>query len=100
MSRSGSAGAADSRCPRCRAPVLCQWVGAVAALQVTADLRPLTPAEQAAVREPNRLIWCLHQRGPHTPRELRWTGRDHPAACPHPHVTEHRCTAEQLTTLF
>ncbi|WP_267089654.1 hypothetical protein [Streptomyces sp. NBC_00249] len=65
---------------------------------MTADLRPLTPSEQAAVREPNRLIWCL-RGGEHTARRLTWTGRDHPATCPHPHVTEHRCTTEP-TTLF
>ncbi|MCX5197193.1 hypothetical protein OOK31_25400 [Streptomyces sp. NBC_00249] len=88
----------DNRCPRCRAPILRQLVGQIAALTVTADLRPLTPSEQAAVREPNRLIWCL-RGGEHTARRLTWTGRDHPATCPHPHVTEHRCTTEP-TTLF
>lgn len=98
MARSGSAGG-NSRCPRCRAPVLAQWVGRIAALYVIADLRPLTPSEQAAAREPNRLIWCLRQASEHTPARLGWTGRDHPANCPHPHVTEHRCTAEP-TTLF
>ncbi|MFD5509153.1 hypothetical protein ACFWIB_15430 [Streptomyces sp. NPDC127051] len=100
MSRPGSAGADDSRCPRCQAPVLRQLVGNVAALNITADLTPLTPAEQAAVREPNRLIWCLRQASPFTPRRLTWTGRDHPAGCPHPHVTEHRCPPADPTTLF
>lgn len=98
MARPGSTGAADSRCPRCRAPILRQWVGQVAALHVVADLRPLTPSEQAAVREPNRLIWCL-RGGEHTARRLTWTGLGHPAACPHPHVTEHRCNPEP-STLF
>lgn len=98
MSRPGSAGAADSRCPRCRAPILRQWVGRIAALHVVADLTPLTPAEQTAVREPNRLIWCL-RGGEHSNRRLTWTDRDHPAGCPHPHVTEHRCTTDP-TTLF
>ncbi|MYT24603.1 hypothetical protein GTW69_30720 [Streptomyces sp. SID7760] len=99
MNRSGSTGTADSRCPRCRTPVLRQWVGHIAAVHVTADLTPLTPAEQAAVREPNRLIWCLRQTSPFTPRRLAWTGASHPEACPHPHVTEHRCTTAP-TTLF
>ncbi|MEV6569972.1 hypothetical protein [Streptomyces sp. NPDC051577] len=99
MSRPGSAGAADSRCPRCRAPILRQWVGQIAALHVTADLTPLTPAEQTAVREPNRLIWCLRQPSEYTAPRLAWTGSLHPAACPHPHVTEHRCNTES-TTLF
>ncbi|WP_369778866.1 hypothetical protein [Streptomyces sp. R33] len=98
MSRPGSAGADDSRCPRCRAPILRQLVGRIAALTVTADLTPLTPSQQAELREPNRLIWCL-RGGDHTTRRLAWTGRDHPANCPHPHVTEHRCTTEP-DTLF
>ncbi|MFJ6935720.1 hypothetical protein [Streptomyces sp. NPDC101132] len=96
MTGPGSAGAADSRCPRCRAPILRQWVGHVAAVHVVADLTPLTVAEQAAARAPNRLIWCLVQ-SPHVTPRLRWTGPNHPPACPHPHVTEHRCPP---TTLF
>lgn len=97
MTRPGSA-SSTTHCKRCRAPVLTQWVGQIAALHITADLQPLTPAEQTAVREPNRLIWCL-RGGEHTTRRLTWTGRDHPATCPWPHVTEHRCTTEP-TTLF
>ncbi|MFD3717231.1 hypothetical protein [Streptomyces sp. NPDC058674] len=99
MSRPGSAGTVDSRCPRCRAPILRQLVGTIAALTITADLTPLTPAEQAAVREPNRLIWCLRDRE-HTARRLTWTGRDHPQQCPFDHVTEHRCPPAEPTTLF
>lgn len=99
MSGSGSTGGIH-RCPRCRAPILRQLVGRIAALTVTADLTPLTPSEQAAVREPNRLIWCLRRASPYTPARLAWTGRDHPATCPHPHVTDHRCNPEQRTTLF
>ncbi|MFG3349541.1 hypothetical protein ACGF1Z_31345 [Streptomyces sp. NPDC048018] len=98
MSRPRATGAADSRCPSCAAPVLTQWVGDRAALRVTADLRPLTPEQQQAVRTPNRLIWCLHSR-PHATPRLRWLSRWHPPDCPHPHVTEHACTAEP-TTLF
>jgi hypothetical protein len=93
-------GGADSRCPACRAPVITQLVGDRAALKVTADLTPLTPAQQAELREPNRLIWCLrtnslgHQR-------LTWTGPRHPPDCPHgDHVTEHRCPPAEPTTLF
>ncbi|MFJ3834490.1 hypothetical protein ACIPY6_03115 [Streptomyces sp. NPDC090054] len=99
MSRPGSTGAADSRCPRCRAPILRQLVGRVAALTVTADLTPLSPVQQVEVREPNRLIWCLRS-GDHTARRLTWTGRDHPEQCPYPHVTEHRCPPAEPTTLF
>jgi hypothetical protein len=96
----GRASGSSTRCSSCSAPVLRQLVGHVAALDVTADLTPLTPAEQAQVREPNRLIWCLYQASPHTPPRLRWTGTGHPAGCPHPHVTEHRCPPADPTTLF
>ncbi|MEU5608410.1 hypothetical protein AB0H03_06580 [Streptomyces sparsogenes] len=85
--RSGRTGAADSRCPSCRAPILRQLVEV---LTVTADLTPLTPAEQEQARGPNRLIWCLTQR-PHSPPRLRWITAWHPTACPHPHVADHQC---------
>ncbi|MEV0915448.1 hypothetical protein AB0I93_14405 [Streptomyces sp. NPDC049967] len=88
-----------TRCPDCRAPTLTQWVGDRAALKVTADLRPLTPAQQAELRTPHRLIWCLKTRGPHTAPRLRWIGSSHPTTCPHPHVTDHHCTTEP-STLF
>ncbi|MER8233517.1 hypothetical protein [Streptomyces sp. NPDC094049] len=93
-------GADDSRCPACTAPVLTQWAGTVAALRITADLTPLAPAEQAAVREPNRLIWCLYRASAHSPPRLRWATAGHPPGCGHPHVTEHRCPPAEPTTLF
>ncbi|MEU2111852.1 hypothetical protein [Streptomyces sp. NPDC019507] len=99
MARSRTTGAADSRCPSCGAAVHRQWVGRVAALRITADLTPLTPEQQHAVRTPNRLIWCLHQGGPYTPPQLRSISPFHRADCPHPHVTEHHCNPEP-TTLF
>lgn len=80
-----------TKCPTCRAPLIRQLVGHTAALTVTADLRPLTPTEQATLRTPNRLIWCLHQTSPHTPPRLRWIHHWHPTNCPHPHVTDHQC---------
>lgn len=98
--RASRQGGDDSRCPACSAATLTQLVGNRAALKVTADLRPLTPAEQAAARTPNRLIWCLYQAGPHTPPRLRWIGHGHPGTCPHPHVTEHQCPPAEPTTLF
>ena len=88
----------EHRCPSCRARVFTQLVGRTAALNVTADLEPLTPAEQDQARTPNRLIWCLYRAGPHT--RLRWTGPHHPANCPHQHVTEHQCPPAEPTTLF
>jgi hypothetical protein len=99
MSGPGSTRRSDNRCPRCRAPILRQLVGQIVALTVTADLTPLSLEQQAALREPNRLIWCLRS-GEHTPRRLTWTGRDHPEPCPFPHVTEHRCPPAEPTTLF
>ncbi|MEV0114646.1 hypothetical protein AB0H77_15540 [Streptomyces sp. NPDC050844] len=87
------------RCPACRAPILRQLVGDRAALNVTADLTPLTPDQQQELREPNRLIWCLRttQLGH---RRLTWLDPWHPPDCPHPHVTEHRCPPADPTTLF
>ncbi|HEY9367893.1 hypothetical protein, partial [Streptomyces sp.] len=89
MSRPRATGADDSRCPSCSAPVLAQWVGHTAALRITADLTPLTPEQQTAAREPNRLVWCLYRAGPHSPPRLRWATPPHPPDCGHPHVTEH-----------
>ncbi|MER5559660.1 hypothetical protein ABT071_13745 [Streptomyces sp. NPDC002506] len=100
MAGRASGSGATTRCSSCSAPILRQLVGHTAALTVTADLIPLTATEQVTVREPNRLIWCLYRAGPHTTPRLRWTGADHPAACPHPHVTEHRCPPKQPNTLF
>lgn len=96
--RASKRGSADSRCPACSAPLITQWVGDTAALKVTADLRPLSPEQQATVRTPNRLIWCL-KTGPHRAPRLRWINQIHPADCPHKHVTDHQCTAPP-TTLF
>jgi len=86
-----------TRCPSCRARILTQLVGRTAALNVTADLTPLSPAQQAELYSPNRLIWCLYRAGPHATPRLRWIGQRHPTDCPHQHVTEHQCPP---TTLF
>ncbi|MFD1832436.1 hypothetical protein ACFSJS_22715 [Streptomyces desertarenae] len=86
-----------TRCPTCRAPTLRQTVGHTAALTITADLQPLTPQQQADLWEPNRLTWCLVTIAGLPPR-LRWIHPWHPAQCPHPHVTEHRCP--HTATLF
>lgn len=96
--RASRKGGDDSRCPSCRAPVLRQLVGDRAALHVTADLTALTAEQQAAAREPNRLIWCLKTSKYGTPR-LTWLTSWHRTDCPHQHVTEHRCD-RQPTTLF
>ncbi|MFE6408192.1 hypothetical protein ACFVOR_14800 [Streptomyces sp. NPDC057837] len=93
-------GAPTRRCPSCGTPVITQLVGNRAALNVTADLTPLTPDQQRELREPNRLIWCLrtnslgHQR-------LLWLDPWHPPDCPHgDHVADHRCPPAEPSTLF
>ncbi|MGW1587290.1 hypothetical protein [Streptomyces sp. NPDC002386] len=87
----GSGGARRVRC-RCGRTVLRQLVGQRAALDVTADADELTAAAAAALREPNRLDWCVRQRG--AGPDLRWVDRrNHPADCPHPHVIGHLCSA-------
>lgn len=85
----GSGGARRVRC-RCGRTVLRQLVGSRAALDVTADAQPMTAAQAAALREPNRLDWCVRQRkdGP----DLGWVGSGHRADCPNPHVIDHKCT--------
>ncbi|MFI7010013.1 hypothetical protein [Streptomyces sp. NPDC050145] len=85
-----SNGARRTRC-RCGRTVLRQLVGQRAALDVTADADELTAAAAAALREPNRLDWCLRKRadGP----DLLWSSPSHRANCPHPHVIDHQCTA-------
>ncbi|MYR60047.1 hypothetical protein GTY54_28720 [Streptomyces sp. SID625] len=86
-----SGGARRVRC-RCGRTVLRQLVGHRAALDVTADTDPIPAAHAAALREPNRLDWCLRQRsgGP----DLVWADcHRRPGDCPHPHVIDHQCTA-------
>ncbi|MFF5842160.1 hypothetical protein ACFY74_11905 [Streptomyces massasporeus] len=93
-------GGADSRCPACRAPVIKQLVGNRAALNVTADLTPLTPEQQRQVREPNRLIWCLRTNSLGVKR-LLWLDPWHPPDCPDGvHVADHRCPPAEPSTLF
>lgn len=89
--RASSGEARRTRCPRCGRQVWRQLVGLRAALDVTADDEPLPRAKARALREPNRLEWCL--RTGHGGTELRWDSDDHRADCPHPHVLDHVCTA-------
>lgn len=107
MTRARAAGAVTTKCPRCAAPLVTQLVGDRAALHVTAELTPLTPAEEAAVRvDRNRLTWCYRVTAHGTPR-LTWKTQPHPPDCPHQHVADHACTgpptaapAQQSATLF
>ncbi|MFB6875700.1 hypothetical protein [Streptomyces sp. NPDC056323] len=85
-------GARRTSCPRCGSPVLRQLVGRRAALDVTADDTRYTAAAAEALREPNRLDWCLRttKHGP----DLRWADCHHHAAtCRHEHVVDHQCNA-------
>lgn len=100
MSGAWSRGGADSRrsaagprpCERCGAAVLRQEVGHRAALKVTADAEPIPLAQALALREPNRLVWCL-VRLRSGDLELRWRCRGR-EACGHEVVIEHRCPPE------
>lgn len=84
-------GARRTRCPRCAGRVIRQLVGRNAALDVVADDEQMTGAAAAALREPNRLDWCV--RTTRDGLDLRWPGSGHAADCPHPHVVDHVCTA-------
>lgn len=92
MTHAQQRGASRRSCDRCGASVLRQEVGHRAALKVTADAEPIPLDRALALREPNRLVWCvagLHDGG----LELRWrchTGRP----CAHAVVIEHRCPDE------
>lgn len=97
-----AAGARRERCPRCGARVLRQLVGPRAALDVTADDQPLTPAHAAAQTTDHRLTWCLTE-GRWTGPNLRWVfPAFHPADCPRPHLLDHQCTTTRTApdTLF
>jgi hypothetical protein len=86
-----SGGARRVRC-RCGRTVLRQLVGNRAALSVTADADEMTAAAAAALREPNRLDWCV--RTGRDGIELLWADchrRD--GECARPHVIDHKCTA-------
>ncbi|MBQ1122606.1 hypothetical protein [Streptomyces sp. B15] len=91
MTSRTEAGARRTTC-RCGAPVLRQLVGRRAALDVTADAAPMPAPEAAALREDNRLDWCLRYPAGGGP-DLRWAdchrARD---PCPYPHVIDHQCT--------
>jgi hypothetical protein len=90
-------GGADSRrsaagaraCERCGTPVITQLVGHRAALKATADAEPIPLDQALALREPNRLAWCLaplRSGG----AELRWL-HTAGARCGLEHVIDHRC---------
>lgn len=71
--------------------MLRQEVGHRAALKVTADAEPIPLADALALREPNRLAWCL-VRLRSGGVDLRWRCRTK-NGCDHEVVIEHRCPA-------
>ncbi|MCT9139047.1 hypothetical protein [Streptomyces violarus] len=86
-----SGGARRVRC-RCGRTVLQQLVGNRAALNVIADADQLTAAAAAALREPNRLDWCV--RTGRNGIELLWADcHRRNGECDRPHVIDHKCTA-------
>jgi hypothetical protein len=86
-----SGGARRVRC-RCGRTVLQQLVGNRAALNVTADADYLPAAAAAALREPNRLDWCVRTTKAGT--VLFWADCHRRAGdCDRPHVIDHQCTA-------
>lgn len=79
------------RC-HCGRTVLRQLVGNRAALDVTADADPLTAVQAAALREPNRLDWCVRATGGGS--VLMWADcHRRRADCDRPHVIDHQCNA-------
>lgn len=85
-------GASRRSCDRCGAPVLRQLVGHSAALKVTADAEPIPLQQALALREPNRLVWCMAQLHGGAV-DLRWRCRT-TGGCKHAAVIEHRCPPE------
>jgi hypothetical protein len=61
-------------------------------LKVTADAEPIPLDRALALREPNRLVWCL-ARLRSGDVELRWRCRGR-LPCGHDVVIEHRCPTE------
>ncbi|MEV8394797.1 MULTISPECIES: hypothetical protein [unclassified Streptomyces] len=95
MTRAAGSGARRSRCPRCARPVLLQLVGRSAALSVVADAEQMTAAAAEALREPNRLHWCV--RSGRDGLDLMWADcRTRRTPCERPHVIDHKCTAPQV----
>lgn len=87
--KASTSGASRRSCDRCGAAVLRQEVGRMAALKVTADAGPIPLARALALKEPNRLVWCL-VRLRSGDVELRWRCCAR-RACGHEVVIEHRC---------
>ncbi|MFD3517746.1 hypothetical protein [Streptomyces sp. NPDC058657] len=74
--------------------MLRQLVGRTAALSVVADAAPMSAAAAGALREQDRLDWCVHET--RDGLDLRWAScHTRSAPCPRRHVIDHKCTAPQ-----
>lgn len=80
-------------CPWCRTPILRALVGAVAAVQVRADPKPLDLHQELAARLQGRFTYCLRLHHFLQPRLIH-RGAEHIRAgrCTHIVVADHCCT--------
>ncbi|MFI5809283.1 hypothetical protein [Streptomyces sp. NPDC051561] len=86
----GRSGARRARCPRCAAPVLRQLVGRTAALSVVADAEQMSAAAAGALREPDRLDWCVYETRDGV--DLRWAScHTRSTPCARRHAIDHQC---------
>lgn len=80
-------------CPRCRQPILRALVGHVAALDVRADPKALTPLEELRARLQGRTAYCLRINPALTPRLIdRSPEHIRSGRCRHLVVADHHCT--------
>lgn len=79
-------------CPRCGADVLLARAGRVAALDVIADVEPITVTEEILALLAGRLTWHLVTTALGT-RRITWRGSTHIRAGPskHPVLVDHTC---------
>jgi hypothetical protein len=80
-------------CPRCRQPVLRALVGHVAALDVRADPKALSPLEELVARLQGRTTYCLRIHPALKPRLINRSPEHIRAGrCTHLVVADHHCT--------
>jgi hypothetical protein len=80
-------------CPWCRQPVLRALVGHVAALDVRADPKNLTPLEELTARLQGRTTYCLRIHPALKPRLIHRSPEHIRAGhCKHLVVADHHCT--------
>jgi len=89
--------AVETLCPRCGAPVLTARAGRVAALDVVADVEPITVTEEILALLAGRLTWHLITGALGT-RRITWRGATHIRAGParHPVLADHTCPPQPV----